>query len=181
MKEILALVDPIAMDSYKGAIDELKVGFINLGFILDGNFASMMFRGPMGVLKEFNESKLEYFDENQALGKMYFFFVTDHLGDMLTELNQYSNLSIHNWQIYDIPAYVLLIYNKVALTSVVNKLRGFNTKEVLKFSYLLREDSLEQSLRLFSKEGEIFKCYPIGGEAYVSRWKNSFYKKYRRV
>jgi hypothetical protein len=175
MTEILILVDSIAMDSYKGAIDELKRGFINLGFTLDRKFALMVFRGPLEILKIFNESKMEYFDENQALGRMFLFISADRPFEELKKKTfQFPIFNLGNWEIYNVLANILLVYRNRIPIFAFNELDRFGTK-IFSYSYLLRSDLLDQVYDFTTKEGEIFSCYLVGGQVSIDIWKSSFY------
>ena len=176
--EILMLVNEIAMDEYKGSIENMKKSYFKLGFKLDEKYDSMIFRANLSVLRNFTEFHMEYFDENQALGKEFLFIIKDSNDDMLKdELNKFPIFNYGFWTISDIPIYILLIPRNSLERNGDVLLRKYQAKKIFKSSYLLPKNSME----LISEEKEkpikgftIFKCYPIGDLAIINTWKNSF-------
>ena len=184
--EILILVDEIALDVYKGAINVLKESYTKWGLILDNIYDSMVFRGDLSVLGNFTEDYMEYFDEKQALGKEFLFVVGDSLDDTLREeLNKFPIFNYGYWKIYDIPAHILLIHKDPKTQDYNTILRQSGAKKIFESSYLINNDVLEFIKGQFEGEEKsdtwftTFKCYPIGGIVSIDTWKSSFYKVYK--
>lgn len=177
--EVLILVDEMALDEYKGILESLKKSYAKWGFKLDERFDSLTFRGNFSILKNFKDFHMEYFDEKQALGKVFLFIVGDSIDDRLKdELNQFPIFNYGFWTVYDIPAYILLIHRNSHEHNddVFNILKKYRAKRMFKSSYLLSKDSFELINEEYgdNEKFTIFKCFPMGGKISIDTWKERF-------
>lgn len=176
--EILILVDREKMDLYKGALEGLKSSYIKWGFKIDKTFIPMVFRGDLDLLGEFKEFHMEHFDENQIFGREFLFIIRDSVDDTLKK--RFNNFPIFNygyWQIYDIPATLLLFHKNSQGFDPDIILNHQGTKKIFDSSYFLSKGVLESSLEKFLQgHFTIFKCYPIGGSFSIDTWKGIVYK-----
>lgn len=179
--ELIILVDEPAMDTYEGSIVGLKNSYTKWGFTLDERFSSLTFRGDLGVLGKLTEFHMDYFDENQALGKEFLYIISDSLDEELrNNLNKFPIFDYGFWSVYDIPAYILLVQKDSQINIAI--LRQYGAKKIFSSSFFIPKNSLNLINLEFSKEKEtgkkfsVFKCYPIGSLVSIDVWKNSFYK-----
>lgn len=183
--EVLILVDEEAIDEYEGAIDGLKKSYAKWGLALDETYITMTFLGDLSVLENFTEFHMDYFDKNQILGKVFLFIIADSLDILLREeINKFPIFDYGYWQIYDIPAYILLIHKSSRIDNANTILEQYKKTEIFKSSYLLPKNVLKfisnefEEDRRPSVEFTIFRSYPIGGVLSIDTWKDSFYKVY---
>lgn len=177
--EVLILVDEMALDEYKGIIESLKKSYAKWGFKLDERYDSMIFRGDFTILNNFEDFHMEYFDENQALGKVFLFIIRDFIDSMLRdELSQFPIFNYGFWTVYDIPAYILLIHRNLNEYNddVFNVLKKYRAKRMFKSAYLLSKDSFELINEEYggNEKFTMFKCFLIGGEISIDTWKKRF-------
>jgi hypothetical protein len=178
--ELLVLVNEPAMDAYKGAIADLKSSYTKWGFNLDEKFSTLTFRGDLRIFKKLEEFHMEYFDEKQALGKIFLYIVRDSLDQKLR--NELSKLPIFDcgfWSVYDIPAYILMVHKNSQANDAL--LRRHGAKKIFGFSYFIPKDfldviSLESPYEM--TKFSVLKCYPIGNSVSIEVWKDSFYKSH---
>jgi len=180
--EILILVDKKKMDVYKGALESLTTSYIKWGFKLDRTFIPMVFRGDLDLLGDFEEFHMEILDESQILGREFLFIVGDSVDDTLRKrLNNFPIFSYGYWQIYDIPASLLLFHRNSQGFDPSIILNHQGTKKIFDSSYflsdLISEGVLESLLENFlPKHFTVFKCYPIGSPLSIDTWKRIIYK-----
>ncbi len=169
-EELLILVDEEKMDTYKGALYNLRKSYIKWGLRSDNTFKSTVFWGSLDLLGDFTEIHISHFDENQALGRVFLFIVKNSLNEKIK--GEIKDFNYGFWGIYDIPVYLLLIHKnsrKQLSDILVNK----NARVICSSSYLFFE-----SLSNIDEEVSVFKCYPLGGKTSIDTWKSLFYKTY---
>ena len=102
--KVLILVNRFALDWYNGIIEDIKISYSRWGFKIDDKYDSLVFWGEIGALRGFKDIHLEYFDENQALGKIFLFIVVNSLDNTLvTRLSRFPVFMYGFWSIYKTP------------------------------------------------------------------------------